>query len=148
MECDLKANGGLRSRMSLCPECGDKRCPRAEDHRAECSSQGKQTQQEPIAYLYHDASAARHANPRIHSTLLVLACDRQPQCRNETPLYDHPQQKESRKSFEWIELYKKADAFTKSKYVYQKFIDGTPLENDIACWMADFVIDQLNEITE
>lgn len=27
----------IRSRMSLCPECGDKRCPRAEDHRNECS---------------------------------------------------------------------------------------------------------------
>ena len=36
MKCDLNANGGLRSRMSLCPECGDKRCPRAEDHREDC----------------------------------------------------------------------------------------------------------------
>ena len=36
MDCDLKANGGLRSRMSLCPECGNKRCPRAEDHREDC----------------------------------------------------------------------------------------------------------------
>ena len=55
---------------------------------------------------------------------------------------------DQQKSLDWIELRKKAEEIVKSKYVYQKFIDGTPLENDIACWMADFVIDQLNEITE
>lgn len=25
-----------RTRMSVCDRCGDKRCPRAEDHRCEC----------------------------------------------------------------------------------------------------------------
>lgn len=35
-DCDVKANEGLRSRMSLCPECGDKRCPRAKSHDAAC----------------------------------------------------------------------------------------------------------------
>jgi hypothetical protein len=34
--CDTAANGGFRSRMSLCPECGDKRCPRAENHSWPC----------------------------------------------------------------------------------------------------------------
>lgn len=34
--CDEAANGGLRSRMSLCPQCGDKRCPRAEHHASVC----------------------------------------------------------------------------------------------------------------
>lgn len=33
--CDIKANDGLRSRMSLCPKCGDKRCARAVHHDAE-----------------------------------------------------------------------------------------------------------------
>lgn len=36
--CDIAANGPFRSRMSLCPACGDKRCPRAKDHRENCSN--------------------------------------------------------------------------------------------------------------
>lgn len=34
--CDSAANGGMRSRMSVCPACGDKRCPRALHHEREC----------------------------------------------------------------------------------------------------------------
>lgn len=34
--CDRAVNL-LPSRMAICPECGDKRCPRAEDHRNACS---------------------------------------------------------------------------------------------------------------
>jgi hypothetical protein len=34
--CDVAANGH-RSRMSTCPECGDKRCPRAKHHDAKCT---------------------------------------------------------------------------------------------------------------
>jgi hypothetical protein len=33
--CDMEHNV-KRTRMSVCPECGDKRCPRAEDHRNKC----------------------------------------------------------------------------------------------------------------
>ena len=33
--CDRKANG-FPPRMSLCPKCGDKRCPRAEHHSKAC----------------------------------------------------------------------------------------------------------------
>ncbi|WP_313082622.1 hypothetical protein [Pulveribacter sp.] len=35
--CDIAANGGLCSRMSLCPECGNKRCPRATYHDNACT---------------------------------------------------------------------------------------------------------------
>lgn len=35
--CDTAANGGLRTRMSVCPDCGDKRCQRALHHGNECS---------------------------------------------------------------------------------------------------------------
>jgi hypothetical protein len=38
----------------------------------------------------------------------------------------------------WNELLKEADQIVRSKSVYKKFIDGTPLENDIAVWMASF----------
>lgn len=34
--CDLESNGPLRTRMSICPTCGDKRCPRAAHHDAAC----------------------------------------------------------------------------------------------------------------
>lgn len=34
--CDSAANGGMRSRMSLCPSCGDKRCPRSLHHEHDC----------------------------------------------------------------------------------------------------------------
>ena len=33
--CDMEHNV-LRTRMSVCNKCGDKRCPRADDHRNEC----------------------------------------------------------------------------------------------------------------
>jgi len=45
---------------------------------------------EPVAYLYHDAQTAQDAHPLMHSTMLVLATDRRPEYRNETPLYTAP----------------------------------------------------------
>ena len=40
----------------------------------------------PFAYLYHDAGSAETADPMLNSTLLVLAAERNPRLRNETPL--------------------------------------------------------------
>ena len=37
-----------------------------------------------------------------------------------------------------IDLQKKAQQIVESKALWKKFIDGTPLASDIACWMADF----------
>ncbi len=51
-------------------------------------------EQEPVAYLYHDTACAELANPLADSTLLVLACDRKPNGRNEIPLYTAPPRKE------------------------------------------------------
>lgn len=48
-------------------------------------------EQGPFAYFYHDATSAEAADPMLHSTLLVLAKDRRPTYRNETPLYTHPE---------------------------------------------------------
>lgn len=36
-DCDVSANV-LRSRVSVCPECGDKRCARAKNHANGCSA--------------------------------------------------------------------------------------------------------------
>jgi hypothetical protein len=38
----------------------------------------------------------------------------------------------------WVELLKDAEQIVRSKPLWKKFIDGTPLANDIAVWMADF----------
>jgi len=35
--CYVEAGYLMRLRMFLCPTCGNKRCPHAEDHREECS---------------------------------------------------------------------------------------------------------------
>ena len=56
----------------------------------------KQPEQEPVAYLYHDAQTAHDANPLLHSALLVFATERRPEYRNETPLYTHPPRREWR----------------------------------------------------
>ena len=39
-----------------------------------------------VAYLYHDAASAESAHSMLNSTMLVLAADRRPELRNETPL--------------------------------------------------------------
>lgn len=36
MQCDVEENG-MRSRMSLCPDCVNKRCPKATHHNNKCS---------------------------------------------------------------------------------------------------------------
>lgn len=42
---------------------------------------------EPVAWMYHDARNAEEAHPWLHSTMVVLAADRRPGLRGETPLY-------------------------------------------------------------
>lgn len=44
-------------------------------------------------------------------------------------------------SVAWGDLLKEADQIVRSKSVYKKFIDGTPLANDIAVWMTAFAQD-------
>ena len=38
----------------------------------------------------------------------------------------------------WADLLKEAQQIVESKFLWKKFIDGTPLANDIAFWMVDF----------
>ena len=38
----------------------------------------------------------------------------------------------------WVDLLKDAEQIIKDKFLYKRFIDGTPLSNDIPCWMVDF----------
>ena len=38
----------------------------------------------------------------------------------------------------WVDLLKQAEKVVRSKPLWKKYIDGTPLANDIAVWMATF----------
>lgn len=42
-------------------------------------------------------------------------------------------------------LMKEAQAIVEQKFLFPKFIDGTPLANDIAVWMAEFAAQKLEE---
>ncbi len=51
-------------------------------------------------------------------------------------------------SYLTIELLNRAKAIVRSSVLYERFINGTPLENDIAVWMADFAGAVRHEHTE
>ena len=54
-------------------------------------------------------------------------------------LYTSPTAKQEQgEPVAWVDLLKEAQQIVESKFLWKRFIDGTPLENDIACWMADF----------
>lgn len=42
-------------------------------------------------------------------------------------------------------LMKEAQSIVEQKFLFPKFIDGTPLANDIAVWMAEFAAQKLEE---
>ncbi len=44
---------------------------------------------------------------------------------------------------DYVQLLNEADGIVKSKCLYKRFIESTPLENDIAVWMADFAFERL-----
>ena len=50
------------------------------------------------------------------------------------------EQAEKQEPVSWVDLLKEASQIVRDKVVWKRFIDGTPLANDIACWMADFAI--------
>lgn len=43
--CFREAGGFLNVRMFLCPECGNKRCPKATDHRLDCTNSNEPGQE-------------------------------------------------------------------------------------------------------
>lgn len=61
---------------------------------------------------------------------------------------------EAEKLADWVALLNEASRIVQHKPTWNRFIDGTPLQNDIAVWMADFArayvlsaIDVLKPIT-
>jgi hypothetical protein len=47
---------------------------------------------------------------------------------------------ESQEPVAWVDLQREAQQIVESKVLWKKFIDGTPLVNDISCWMVDFAL--------
>jgi hypothetical protein len=86
---------------------------------------GQELEQKPVAYLYYDAPCAEFANPLAHSTLLVLACDRNPIYSNETPLYTAPPKP-------WVGLTDEEISDTYNKH-YNDYVS-----NDIG--IVDFIV--------
>lgn len=101
----------LAQEQTKCPRCGE--VNPAEIHT--CSPQVAQPEQKPVAYLYHDTACAELANPLADSTLLVLACDRKPNGRNETPLYTAPPSKP------WVSLTDDQRRDIKGRWVCGEF---------------------------
>ena len=41
-------------------------------------------------------------------------------------------------AFDYLQAHTEAEQFVRGSLLWKRFIDGTPLSNDIAVWMADF----------
>jgi hypothetical protein len=54
------------------------------------------------------------------------------------PLEDMYQTEPVQEPVAWVDLLKQAEEVVRSKSLWKKYIDGTPLANDIAVWMANF----------
>jgi hypothetical protein len=88
----FKASGAmLMTRIILCPSCGNKRCPKASNHRLECTDSNESGQagsvytaaqpaQEPVGYVYSEAGVKHGAIQR--------------DLPNGTPLYAAPPKRE------------------------------------------------------
>ena len=53
---------------------------------------------------------------------------------------DHSQHEQYRDESAWVDFQKEAQQIVESKVLWKKFIAGTPLANDISCWMTDFAL--------
>ncbi len=40
--------------------------------------------------------------------------------------------------YDMVKAMQEAEAIVKAKFLFKRFIDGTPLSNDIAVWMAEY----------
>lgn len=49
---------------------------------------------------------------------------------------------------DYVTALNRAKDIVKASVLYRRFIDGTPLENDIAVWMADFFFEQLKAVVK
>lgn len=106
-------------------------------------------EKEPVIYNYMIESAKKQALEKLEAVL----CDPEGKCCIQgadadrlledeaiAALRQTIAEAEKQEPVSWVELHKEADQIVRSKVLWKRFIDGTPLANDVACWMADFAI--------
>ena len=76
---------------------------------------------------------AVNAWPLSQEALLKIALGTE-----DVSLIPHKPEQPEQAPVAWADIQKKAQQIVESKFLWKKFIVGTPLSNDIACWMADF----------
>jgi hypothetical protein len=45
-------------------------------------------------------------------------------------------------ALDWVSITQDADKIVRDKAVWKRFIDGTPLANDVSVWMAEFALEK------
>jgi hypothetical protein len=91
-----------------------------------------QSEQEPVAWVKEDVCEGQRINGRPRK--IWWECEK----GVGTAFYTHPPQRTEQEPVAWADIQKEAQQIVESKFLWKQFIDGTPLSNDIACWMADF----------
>ena len=56
------------------------------------------------------------------------------------PALRHALAQPEQETVNWLTMLQEAQAIVEGKYLFKRFIDGTPLSNDIAVWMLDFAL--------
>jgi hypothetical protein len=67
-----------------------------------------------------------------------LGLDYEPPCKTGSQCTSKCQQCAVQEPVAWVDLLKQAEEIVRSKSLWKKYIDGTPLANDIAVWMVSF----------
>jgi len=100
------------------------------------------TVQEPCAWCVDSENSADWAIAKTKEGVNFNAKLMDAECIKTAPfaLYTTPPaaQPAVQEPVAWIDLLKKAEEVVRSKPLWKKYIDGTPLANDIAVWMAKF----------
>jgi hypothetical protein len=91
----------------------------------ECEFWEPPEQDEPVAWFREENGEKIYYETKAWDDCLALYTKPQPKQEQGDPVA-------------WSDLLKDAQQIVKDKFLYKRFIDGTPLANDIPCWMADF----------
>lgn len=83
-----------------------------------------------------DYEYQRKAREPIEALRQALALDKKADNARELKLDYEPEQA----PVNWLTLQPEAQAIVEGKYLFKRFIDGTPLANDIAVWMTEFAL--------
>jgi hypothetical protein len=87
--------------------------------------------QEPVAFFDPQGKGFYWAKPA--KIIAPVTVDVKP-----LPLYTTPPAAPVQEPMAWVDLLEQAEEVVRSKSLWKKYINGTPLANDIAVWMVTF----------